>query len=678
MTTLKTPIAPLDPQQRAAAEAPVGPVLIHGGPGVGKTHTIVARVGALLNAGAPPREITCITHSDWGAPDMLRRLLQTPEIDKQAWQVRFRTIQRWALEILRRDGAEVLGLSPTFRIWGRQRAADTIRTLGWSLPSPSSPIFRKIGDEDYHTTENAINDILMWHGLNKARGPEHAVSTPDIWTRIMGAYSEEKHKNRVLDLDDLIPMAIRAMETDPQIRAAWQRSRSLHLLVDDYQDITPTKHHFLTLMTGPSGSITVAADTNESIELRRGADCGLLDRFLKDWPQVDIHRLRINHRQTRTLVQATNSLVDQEHRTGLTLDFQAAARPEDGQRPRLVDCFDLPEAKGARILEWARELLEQGFAWDDMAVIGRDPLDVDRMRRELELGGVPHTVLGAPGREPDSDTRRVINLMAWALNPLDREAFSIAAFPESDLEHMMVNRKVTEAIFRAAQSGGMDAVEAAELKVPQFARHGSIRRPLINVINARRGLDRMLDDPEVSLHDLCQCAATLVRRGPGEGADPESETDIAALLRLSHAFRTMDPDTPKRRLTSFLDRLNSDVVPNLRWLENRRQPARPRGMILSTVHASKGMEWKVVFLIDAHGKQLPDNSGFDQQELRDEEDRILFVGFTRASDRLYYLGSLTSGGTSEINARWLWEVLMGPRKWIVDDSPDAVEPIRHP
>ena len=515
MTTLKTPISPLDPQQRAAAEATVGPVLIHGGPGVGKTHTIVARVGALLNTGAPPQEITCITHSDWGAQDMLRRLLQTPGIAKQARQVRFRTIQWWALEILRRDGAEVLGLSRSFRVWRRQRTADTIRDQGFRLQSPAQPIFRKIGDGDYRTTENAINNIMMWRGLNEARGPEHAVGAPDIWTRTMGAYSEEKHKNGVLDLDDLIPMAIRAMETDPQIRAAWQKSRSLHLLVDDYQDITPAKHHFLTLMTGPSGSITVAADTNQSIELRWGADCGLLDRFLKDWPQVDIHRLRLNYRQTRILVQATNDLVDQEHRTGLTLDFQTAARPEDGQRPRLVDCSDHPEAKGAQILEWARELLQQGFAWKDMAIICRDPLDVDRMRRELELGGVPHTVLGAPGREPDSDTRRVINLMFWALDPLDREAFSLAAFPESDFEHMMVNRKVTEAIFRAARSGRMDAVEAAELKVPQFSRHGSIRGYLINLVNARRGLDRMLDDPEVSLQDLCQCAATLVRGGPG-------------------------------------------------------------------------------------------------------------------------------------------------------------------
>ena len=658
MTTLKTPIAPLDPQQRAAAEAPVGPVLIHGGPGVGKTHTITARVGALLNAGAPPREITCIAYNSWGAHDMRRRLLQTPEIAKQVKQIRFGTIQQIALEVLRRDGAEVLGLSPTFRVWGRQRVADTIRDLGRSLQSPSAPIFRKIGDGDYHTTENAINDILMWHGLNQARGPEHAVSAPDIWTQIMDAYSEEKLKRGVLDLDDLIPMAIRAMETDPQIRAVWQRSRSPHLLVDDYQDITPAAQHFLTLITGPSGSITVAADTNQNIELRRGADCGLLHRFLKDWPQVDIHRLRLNHRQTKTLVQATKGLVDQEHRTGLTLDFQTTARPGDGQRPTLFDCSDHPEAKGARILEWARELLEQGFAWEDMAVICRDPLDVDRMRRALELGGVPHTVLGAPGREPDSDTRRVINLMFWALDPLDREAFSIAAFPESqsDLEHMMVSKKVTEAIFRAAQSGRMDAVEAAELKARQFSRRGTIRWDLINLVNARRGLDRMLDDPEVSLHDLCQCAATLVRGVPGEGADPESETDIAALLRLSHAARTMDPDTPRRRLTSFLDRLNCDVVPNFGCLENRRQRARPRGVTLSTVHASKGMEWKVVFLTDAHDKQLPDNLGFDQQELRDEEDRILFVGFTRASDRLHYLGSLTSGGTSEINARWLWEV----------------------
>ena len=638
MGTLISPITPLDPQQRAAAEAPVGPVLIQGGPGVGKTHTIIARVGALLKAGAPPREITCIAHSNWGAQDMRRRLSQASEIAEQARQIRFGTIQQSALEILRRDGAEVLGLSPGFRVLGHQRVADTIRDLGWRLQSPSEPIFRKIGDEDYHETENAIGNILMWHGLNQTRRPEHPVSAPDIWTRIIDAYAEEKLKKGVLDLDDLIPVAIRAMEKDPQIRTAWQRSRSLHLLVDDYQEITPAKNHFLTLITGPSGSITVGVDPHQSIELRRGADRRLLHSLLDKWPRAGIHHLGLNHRQTRSLVRETNELANRPHPTGPRLDLQMAARTDNGLSPRLVDCSDQPEAMGAQILELARESLGQGLALEDMAVICRDRRDIEWMRRELEHGDIRHNVLGNPGREPDFDTIRVINLMAWALNPLDREAFAIAAFPKSYYQQIVANRMVTDVIFGAAQNLGIDAVEAADFKTPQFSPHGASRWDLINVVNARRSLDLMLDDSESSLYDLCRCAATLIRGAPGEGADPESETDIDALLHLSHAARTMEQDTPRRRLTSFLDFLISDLFPNLRWLENRRQRARPRGMTLSTVRSSKGLEWKVVFWINTRGKQLPDNSGFSDQQLRDEDNRINFVGLTRASDRLYYVG----------------------------------------
>ena len=653
MTTSNTRVTPLDPQQHAAAEAPVGPVLILGGPGAGKTHTLIARVGVMLKTGALPGDITCIAYNSWGAQDMFRRMLKTPEIAEQARKIRFRTIERCALEVLRRLGAEA---SPSLRLWRRQQVEDVIRDLASKLQSPSEPIFKKIGGEDA-ATGITMDDLLMWRSRNQARWPERAVSIPYILAQVLNEYSKEKLEKVGLDLYDLVPMAIQAMERDPLIKAPWQVSHSLHLLVDDYQDITPAKHRFLRLMTGPSGSITVAADPNQSIEQRGGADPGLLHRFQEDWPQVQIYNLQINHRQTRSLAQATNDLADHRERTGLRSTPQWLGRREVGTRPYLVDFSERPEAAGAQVLGWVRALIEQGFTREDMAIICRDPTDIGRMRRELEHGGVPHTVLGDPGREPDFDTHRVINLMAWALNDRDSEAFYRAAFSESDSWCRMVNRKITEIIFRAAQREKIQVVEAAELKAEQFPPNEIIHRDLIKLINAWRGFVRMLDGPEVGLFDLCQCAVALVQGGPGEGVDPESKTDISALLEVSHTAGRMGQDTPRRRLTAFLDLLNSEVVPDFRWLENRGERARPRGVSLSTVHASKGMGWKVVFLIDAHGGKPPANSGFGPQDLRDEEDRTIFVGITRASDRLFYLGLRKSGGNAETNANWIREAL---------------------
>ena len=653
MTTSNTRVTPLDPEQRAAAEAPVGPVLILGGPGAGKTHTLIARVGVLLKTGALPGDITCIAYNNWGAQDMLRRMLKTPEIAEQARKIRFRTIERCALEVLRRLGAEA---SPSLSVWPRQQVEHAIRDLASKLQSLSEPIFKKIGGED-DATGITMDDRLMRRGLNQARWPERAVSIPDILTQVLNAYSEEKLKKGGVDLYDLVPMAIQAMEKDPLMRAPWQANHSLHLLVDDYQDITPAKHHFLRLITGLSGSITVGADPNQSIEQKRGADPGMLHRFQEDWPQVQIYNLQFNHRQTRSLAQATNDLADHQERTGLRSNLQWLGRPEDGIRLNLVDFSERPEAAGAQALEWAKALIEQGFTWEDMAMICCDPSDIDRMRRELEHGGVPHTVLGDPGKEPDFDTQRVINLMAWALNDRDSEAFYRAAFSESDSWCRMANRKITETIFRAAQREKIQAVEVAELKAEQLPPNEIIHRDLIKLINAWRSFVRMLDVPEVSLFDLCQCAVALVQDGPGEGADIESETDISALLEVSQTAGSTGQDTPTRRLTSFLDLLNSEVVPDFRWLENRGERARPRGVTLSTVHASKGMQWKVVFLIDAHGGKPPANSGFGPQDLRDEEDRTIFVGINRASDRLFYLGLRKSGGNAETNANWIREAL---------------------
>ena len=140
MTTSNTRVTPLDPEQRAAAEAPVGPVLILGGPGAGKTHTLIARVGVLLKTGALPGDITCIAYNNWGAQDMLRRMLKTPEIAEQARKIRFRTIERCALEVLRRLGAEA---SPSLSVWPRQQVEHAIRDLASKLQSPSEPIFQK-------------------------------------------------------------------------------------------------------------------------------------------------------------------------------------------------------------------------------------------------------------------------------------------------------------------------------------------------------------------------------------------------------------------------------------------------------------------------------------------------------------------------------------------------------
>ena len=296
------------------------------------------------------------TQRYWCAENMRLQLLENTEIAHAASRVRFRTMEICALDVLRGGGLESLGLSPGFRVWGRRRKAAEIAKLVQEFPiTPGiSP-----GENE---------QILEWLGLLTARRNIEPGNVPDTWHWVLKKYVERKTDQQFLDLDDLIHLAILAMERDPEVRS-WQETRSRHLLVDDFQDITPVQYGLLELMAGPSGSITFGADPNQCIEIRRGADPHLEESFRKDWPTLDIHHLRLNHRCTRALVRAANSWASHLHPEGLRTDLQEAARVEEGTTPTLIGLHDCPEAVGAQFLELAWQVRQLGFAWEDMAII---------------------------------------------------------------------------------------------------------------------------------------------------------------------------------------------------------------------------------------------------------------------------------------------------------------------
>ena len=258
------------------------------------------------------------------------------------------------------------------------------------------------------------------------------------------------------------------------------------------------------------------------------------------------------------------------------------------------------------------------------------------MRVVLEQHGIPHQTPGDTGRKPDFDARRVISILAWALNPGDPDAFRGAAFRESDDRRQHVHRRVADAIIKTAQSRGISLVEAADQKKNSYGDTSDICLDLTTAISTIRDLVQMLDDPGASMHDICQRAAAPVREATGDGAEPEIDGDLAVLLRLSNTSWGTDHETPRQNLAWFLDQLNPALYPDRRWLEN--QPC-PGGVTLLTVQEAKGLERKIVFLIDAVDPVRPQHRIFSEQELLDEEDRILYVALTRACEQFYYLGS---------------------------------------
>ena len=429
MQTGRPPIEPLDPRQRAAAEAPEGPVLILGGPGTGKSHALLARVAVLLERGESPLSIACLSCSRQGAEDLRRRLAQCSETADSYHRMFIGTFHRCALYLLRTSGAGVLGIPAHFTVRDRRQAVETLSELLNANPDLGIPPRR-------------ANRVLNWHWLDQARSRYDSVPPEaSSWLEAVRLHTDEKSRQAVVDVDDLIPLAVRAMERDPQFRDSWRSIITKDILVDDFQEITEAQYCLLTLMTSTARSIAVAANPNEYAGLQPGSDPSLLERFRLDWREVNdrddlaareprgrrFHVLRLNHRATRILSLVADRMVSHQTMTGLHQDGQTSLRVA-GTAPTLLRFEGRLADMYLHVLQAARQMVEEeGSAWEDLACIYRNHETFDRMRTLVLAEGMPYTVLGGGRRERGGDTGAVIAMLTLLLNPYDANSFSAAA-----------------------------------------------------------------------------------------------------------------------------------------------------------------------------------------------------------------------------------------------------------
>ena len=646
MTTLRAPSLTIDPLQRAAAEALEGPILALGGPGTGKTHTIMARAARHLKLRISPYTITCLTFSSRGAEDLRRMMENQPLTAAEAPYMFIGTVHHYASFYLRRAGAASLGISPQFTIWDKQQAIEVIAEM-----------VNQEGSKGKNTPPSEISEILDWNGKNQTKTPEETDPAREAkWLDIIEEYTHEKRRQNTLDLDDLIPLAALAMERDPATRAVWNRTRSRHLLVDEFQDMTPRQYHLLNLMIGPTKSIIATADPNQSIYRWKGADPRLLEQFRLDHgANLNMRMLTVNHRGTRTLSEASSMLTKSEEMHGLGYDYLEAIRIE-GPRPTLTRFRGTVHEMDRSILNSAEQLVKQGYHWEDMACIYRTHQTMNRMITQFSGKSIPHNILGDTQRDRNSNARCITALLALILNPSDANAFSIAAAADSASRPRRLNQTIADQVRREARADRTNLVEAAEKLIDRLSLESSNHRDLHYVVNAWRELDRMMDTPGIELYDICRRANTLLLDAQRPGSAATEEPQTFRLMSLSQTTPRMGRENLRQLTARFLVLMASAMQPDHQATENRDPLAHNQGITFGTIHSAKGMQWKIVWVVDATDSDLPhlrSNSG--DEELM-EEERVFYVAATRATDQLHFCYADPEEKGTEVNPSRFLEV----------------------
>jgi DNA helicase-2/ATP-dependent DNA helicase PcrA len=600
-------LADLTAAQREAVTHTSGPLLVLAGAGSGKTRVITRRVAQLLSLGIPSDQILALTFTNKAAGEMRDRI----EALVPRSRVWVGTFHGFCARMLRKY-APLVKIDTGFSIYDqndRLRAIkDVMELQGWDEPGWT-------GERVESAISRAKNDLV----------------SPEVWKRravdrrdrllsaVYEAYEERLRLASAVDFDDLLVHLVAILKEHKDVRAELDR-RFRYVLVDEYQDTNLAQYAIVRALSVEHPNICVTGDPDQSIYGWRGANLANIMEFEKDYPGCRVVTLERNYRSTKNIIQVADHLIHfNSNRKPKSLRTENAIGDpvELTIYPRETD-----EAEG--VAGTIAGLVQGGeFSFGDIAVFCRITALTRTFEQAFLAARIPYQVIGGFAfyeRAEIKDVLAYLNLMA---NPRDDIAFARVV----NVPPRGVGKTSLEHVLAAARQRGIPALAMAR-------QAASLAELKDKAIRGLEGFTRLIDEL-VSLGDSSAemvLRQLLERTGYREHVLAESrensEDRAANLDELISAAREFDLSHPGARVLDFLEEVTLSS-PIDRW--DQQQGA----VTLMTMHAAKGLEFPVVFIVALEDRILPHVRANGDRNEEEEERRLFFVGITRARRHLY-------------------------------------------
>jgi DNA helicase-2/ATP-dependent DNA helicase PcrA len=654
-------LANLNKPQREAVKHVDGPLLILAGAGSGKTRVLAHRVAHLVASGVPPYQIVAVTFTNKAAGEMRDRIagLIGAQATREATIGTFHAI---CARILRREG-ERIGLTRNFTIYDR---ADQLVVIKESL--------RRLDLDDKRFAPAAL---LVFIGQRKDELSDPATAmrqASGFWeetaARVYEAYQRQLAESDAVDFDDLLLRAVLLFEQHPDVLAGYQR-RWTYLLVDEYQDTNRAQYRLCRLLAAVHHNLAVVGDDDQSIYSWRGADLRNILDFEHDWPDATVVKLEQNYRSTQTILDAAHAIVS---RLAGRKDKRLWTDRGAGAAVSVFDAYnEYEEAEFvARQVERLASSADRRRGWAglltrraDDAPVGEEadgasgPLRfgdiavayrVNAQSRVLEEAfmrfGIPYQLVGGVRFYERREVKDALAYARLARNPADRVALErVINVPARGIGDKTVSELRAWADGRDATLWA--AVEAATENANLATRS---RAALGGFAELIRGLVRVAaGEPASSVLEACLERSGL--RAALEDGTEEGEERWANLVELRNHAAEFDEVAAPEGLARFLEEVA--LVSDQDTLEER-----PDRVTLITLHAAKGLEFPIVFMVGLEEGLLPYARALDDERELEEERRLTYVGMTRAKDRLFLVharhrSAWGSGGVEVEPSRFL-------------------------
>jgi DNA helicase-2/ATP-dependent DNA helicase PcrA len=634
----------LNEAQASAVEVAKGPLLILAGAGSGKTKTLTHRIAHLIaNEGIWPNQILAVTFTNKAAKEMRERLGRLLDQDSSRrdfmpWMGTFHGI---CVRLLRMDG-HAIGISRNFVIYDEDDRQSLIKQS-----------MKQLGLVDREMKPSQISGLISG-AKNKMIDPDEFETSASYpyqknVAKVYRKYEEMRRNAGALDFDDLLLDGVRLLKDAPDIREKW-RTYFKYILIDEYQDTNAAQYQIVKLLINDDKNICVVGDDWQSIYSWRGADFTNILNFERDFPGAVVVKLEQNYRSTGNILEAAHNVISKNtQRT--EKELWTAEGP--GSPVQVHGVYD--EAEEARMVgeRIATHVQMKARTFGDFAILYRTNAQSYTLERAFLQLRIPYQLVGGVRFYDRKEVKDVIAYLRLLYQPNDRMSFTrIANVPGRG-----VGATSLEKFLNWQSIQGIDIISALGLIEETNIVTGKAKLGLGSLGRVLKSLQTNVEI--ASPAELIE--AVITKTGyrdyilDGSPQAEDREANIGSLLSDAQTFT----DLP-------------DFLEEVALMSSADKSADGQKVTLMTLHAAKGLEFPVVFIIGMEEGIIPHARVFDASPAElEEERRLAYVGMTRAREELHlsYAYSRLQFGQRAYNPMSRFITDMGDQISLTDASP---------
>ena len=611
----------LNKEQREAVETVRGPLLVLAGAGSGKTKLLTSRIAYLIQNGVRPRNILAVTFTNKAAKEMKERLgnILGENVVKYMWVGTFHgicgrilreNIENYSFQSGKR-------LDKNFSIYDETDSNAVIKQAIKKLNLDDKVYAPKLVKTVISNAKNKMQDAYTFATFARDFKSQKIA-------QIYEEYENSLNNNNAIDFDDMLMLTVKLLEQCKEVRQQYY-DRFQHILVDEFQDTNMAQYKLINLLytnlepdIPDERSLCVVGDVDQSIYSWRGADYTIILNFQKDFKKTKLIKLEQNYRSTANILNVANAIIENNTER---VDKVLYSQKGDGE---LIDYFEAQDEADEANFIASRIKQDSGGDYNRFAILYRTNSQSRALEEACMAAGLPYKIYGGLKFYDRKEVKDIIAYLKLIYNTDDSQSFRrIVNVPKRAIGDTTVKNlsdfadKEDISLFAACQR----IEDAVEIPPRTRSKLKDFSELILKFVNAK---------DSYSLQDF----VTLVIEKTGYLAElqsqntPESEADIENLQELVNVAGEFVPEEADNALGEFLQQVA--LVSDLDGMEDISN-----NVTLMTLHSAKGLEFPIVFLAGCDEGVFPHQRTFNIPSEMEEERRLMYVGVTRAEEKLY-------------------------------------------